>query len=184
MGRKPSAVAGFFVPDVRTTFEIAMGITVLPALDKIKPESFLPSSRSVAFTKEAWAAAGGYPEWIDYCEELILDFRLRDVAGPFGWAPEALAHFRPRLAEDVLQAVLPIRPRGRQGGSLAQAALDSFCHLSDRPARPDRPGIVPLAGLVAGAARRRNALLRHAVSPAAAAPAKAHAHRAASKLCC
>jgi glycosyltransferase involved in cell wall biosynthesis len=92
----PSAVAGFFVPDVQTTFEIAMGATVLPTVDEVKPESFLPSSRSVAFTKDAWAAAGGYPEWIDYCEDLIFDFRLRDVAGPFAWAPEALAHFRPR----------------------------------------------------------------------------------------
>jgi glycosyltransferase involved in cell wall biosynthesis len=91
-----NSVAGFFVPDVQTTFEIAMGATVLPAVGEIKPESFLPSSRSVAFTKEAWAAAGGYPEWIDYCEDLIFDFRLRDVVGPFAWAPEALAHFRPR----------------------------------------------------------------------------------------
>ena len=91
-----SAVAGFFVPDVRTTFEIAMGATVLPTVDEIKPESFLPSSRSVAFTKAAWEAAGGYPEWIDYCEDLIFDFRLRDVAGPFAWAPDAVAHFRPR----------------------------------------------------------------------------------------
>ena len=92
----PSAVAGFFVPDVRTTFEIAMGATVLPTVDEVKPESFLPSSRSVAFTKAAWEAAGGYPEWIDYCEDLIFDFRLRDVAGPFAWAPDAVAHFRPR----------------------------------------------------------------------------------------
>ena len=91
-----SVVAGFFVPDVRTAFEIAMGATVLPTVAEIKPESFLPSSRSVAFTKAAWAAAGGYPEWIDYCEDLIFDFRLREVAGPFAWAPEAVAHFRPR----------------------------------------------------------------------------------------
>jgi len=92
----PASVAGFFVPDVHTTFEIAMGATVLPTVDEIKPESFLPSSRSVAFTKEAWAAAGGYPEWIDYCEDLIFDFRLRDAAGPFAWVPDAVAHFRPR----------------------------------------------------------------------------------------
>ncbi len=96
MSRKLSAVAGFFVPDVRTTFETAMGATVLPTVGEIKPESFLPSSRSVAFTKTAWEAAGGYPEWIDYCEDLIFDFRLRDAVGPFAWAPEAVAHFRPR----------------------------------------------------------------------------------------
>lgn len=90
------AVAGFFLPDPHTTFEVAMGATVLPALEDINPQRFLPSSRSVAFTKAAWAAAGGYPEWLDYCEDLIFDFRLREVAGPFAWAPQAIAHFRPR----------------------------------------------------------------------------------------
>lgn len=92
----PQAVAGFFVPDTRTIFQLAMGATVLPTVDEINPASFLPSSRSVAFTKAAWEATGGYPEWLDYCEDLIFDFRLRGVAGPFAWAPEAVAHFQPR----------------------------------------------------------------------------------------
>ncbi len=92
----PFAVAGFFVPDPHTTFEIAMGATVLPARADIRPDRFLPSSRSVAFTKDAWSAVGGYPEWLDYCEDLIFDLRVRAVAGPFAWAPEAVAHFRPR----------------------------------------------------------------------------------------
>jgi glycosyltransferase involved in cell wall biosynthesis len=90
------AVAGFFVPDPHTVFEIAMGATVLPQAEEINPHKFLPSSRSVAFRKSAWAAVGGYPEWLDYCEDLIFDFRLRDRYGPFVFAPEALVHFRPR----------------------------------------------------------------------------------------
>ena len=73
-----------------------MGATVLPTVDEIKPDGFLPSSRSVAYTKTAWAAAGGYPEWIDYCEDLIFDLRLLDAIGPFAWAPKAVAHFQPR----------------------------------------------------------------------------------------
>jgi glycosyltransferase involved in cell wall biosynthesis len=92
----PQVCSGFFVPDPRTVFERAMGVTVLPAVEEVNPETFLPSSRSVAFTRQAWSAAGGYPEWLDYCEDLIFDFRLRDVAGRFAWAPDALAHFRPR----------------------------------------------------------------------------------------
>jgi hypothetical protein len=39
---------------------------------------------------------GGYPEWLDYCEDLIFDLRLRDRYGPFIFAPEALVYFRPR----------------------------------------------------------------------------------------
>ena len=92
----PQSVAGFFVPAPQTPFEIAMGATVLPAVEDVIPRTFLPSSRSVAFRKEAWAAAGGYPEWLDYCEDLIFDLRLRDATGPFAWAPDAVAHFRPR----------------------------------------------------------------------------------------
>jgi glycosyltransferase involved in cell wall biosynthesis len=91
-----SAVAGFFIADPQTPFEIAMGATVLPTAEEIDPRTFLPSSRSVAFTKAAWAAAGGYPEWLDYGEDLVFDFRLRHVAGPFAWAPDAVVHFRPR----------------------------------------------------------------------------------------
>ncbi len=92
----PQAVAGFFMADPRSTFEIAMGATVLPNVEDVDPATFLPSSRSVAFTKDAWRAVGGYPEWLDYCEDLVFDFRLRDEVGTFAWAPEAPAHFRPR----------------------------------------------------------------------------------------
>jgi glycosyltransferase involved in cell wall biosynthesis len=89
-------VAGFFIPDVQTPFEIAMGATVLPTVAEVNPQTFLPSSRSVAYTKTAWAAVGGYPEWIDYCEDLLFDFRLRDSVGSFSWASRAVVHFRPR----------------------------------------------------------------------------------------
>jgi glycosyltransferase involved in cell wall biosynthesis len=92
----PQVVAGFFVPDPQSVFEIAMGATVLPVLADIDPDRFLPSSRSVAFTPSAWEAAGGYPEWLDYCEDLIFDFRLRDLYQPFAFAPKAVVHFRPR----------------------------------------------------------------------------------------
>jgi len=89
-------VAGFFLPDPATVFEVAMGATVLPELQDIDPAHFNPSSRSVAFRKSAWAAVGGYPEWLDYCEDLVFDFRLRALFGHIPFAPEALVYFRPR----------------------------------------------------------------------------------------
>jgi glycosyltransferase involved in cell wall biosynthesis len=88
--------AGFFIADPQTTFEVAMGATVLPLVDDVDPETFLPSSRSVAYTPETWKAAGGYPEWLDYCEDLVFDLKARESTGEFAWAPAALAHFRPR----------------------------------------------------------------------------------------
>jgi len=91
-----AVVSGFFLPDPQTLFEVALGATTLPVHADIDPQKFLPSSRSVAFTRKAWQDVGGYPEWLDYCEDLIFDFRLRARYGPFPWAPKAVAYFRPR----------------------------------------------------------------------------------------
>jgi len=89
-------VSGFFEPAPRTIFEISMGATVLPTREEINPARFLPSSRSVAFTKDAWRQAGGYPEWLDYCEDVLFDLALRRGGSVFAWAPGAVALFRPR----------------------------------------------------------------------------------------
>lgn len=91
-----NAVGGFFVADAHTPFEIALGAATLPLAREIDPEFFLPSSRSIAFRKAAALRVGLYPEWLDFCEDLVFDLRLRCAAGPFAFEPRALAHFRPR----------------------------------------------------------------------------------------
>lgn len=91
-----AVVSGWFESDPYTDFEVTMGATVLPDLEDIDPQTFLPSSRSVAFLKSSWEAVGGYPEWLDYSEDLIFDLALREQHGPFPFAPTAVAYFRPR----------------------------------------------------------------------------------------
>jgi len=93
-----NVVAGFFKADPQTLFEAAMGATVLPLVDEIDPATFLPSSRSVAVRKSAAQQVQGYPEWLDYCEDLVFDMRLRQTQPPFVFAPDALVYFRPRGA--------------------------------------------------------------------------------------
>jgi len=93
---RADVASGFFIPDVATPFECAMGATVLPALEDVKPDRFLPSSRSIAFVKEAWASVGGYPEWLDYCEDLVFDLDLLAAGKRFVFVPTAVARFRPR----------------------------------------------------------------------------------------
>jgi glycosyltransferase involved in cell wall biosynthesis len=89
-------VSGFFRAAPRSAFEQALGATTLPAESDVQPERFLPSSRSVAFRRAAWARVGGYPEWLDYCEDLVFDLALRRAGCRFVWEPRALAYFRPR----------------------------------------------------------------------------------------
>ena len=88
--------AGFFVPAPQSSFELAMGATVLPAVEDIEPATFLPSSRSVAFRREAWERAGRYPEWLDYCEDVVFDLALRREGVRQRFVPAARVAFRPR----------------------------------------------------------------------------------------
>jgi glycosyltransferase involved in cell wall biosynthesis len=92
----PDVVSGFFLPDAHGPFETALAATTLPELKDIHPETFLPSSRSIAFRKAAWESIRGYPEWLDYCEDLIFDFDLRRAGYKFQFQPKALVYFRPR----------------------------------------------------------------------------------------
>jgi glycosyltransferase involved in cell wall biosynthesis len=89
-------VAGFFVPDPQTTFEVAMGATVLPSLQDVRAETFLPSSRSVLVRRRAWQQVGGYPAWLDYGEDLVFDLALRRAGYGFAFASDAIVRFRPR----------------------------------------------------------------------------------------
>ncbi len=92
----PDVVSGFFVPDPHSLFERVLGAVTLPRLDEIDPQTFHPSSRSVTFSRRAWQAIGGYPEWLDYCEDLLFDFALREAGFTFAFNQNAVVHFRPR----------------------------------------------------------------------------------------
>ncbi len=95
-GLQPDVVAGFFQADPRNRFELALGVTTLPDLDEIDPEHFLPSSRSVAFRRSLFEVGLRYPEWLDYCEDLVFDLKLRRAGARFEFSPGATVAFRPR----------------------------------------------------------------------------------------
>jgi len=88
--------AGFFVADPHSVLEAAMGATVLPLAAEIDPATFLPSSRSLALRRAAAQRIAGYPEWLDYCEDLVFDMRLKKSQATFVFVPEAQVYFRPR----------------------------------------------------------------------------------------
>jgi glycosyltransferase involved in cell wall biosynthesis len=82
-------VCGFFEPVGSTFVERAIAFTVTPRLAEIRPADFLPSSRSIGFRRQAWADAGGYPEWLDYCEDLLFDLEMKRLGLRFVFVPEA-----------------------------------------------------------------------------------------------
>ena len=130
-----AVVSGWFEPDPYTDFEVVMGATVLPARNDIEPSKFLPSSRSVAFLKGAWTAVGGYPEWLDYSEDLVFDLALKEKYEQFGWAETAVAYFRPRasLTAFFRQYYLYARGDGKANLWPKRHAIRYFTYLIGLP---------------------------------------------------
>jgi len=74
---KVQSVAGYYQVKTNNVFEkcVAPFVAIMP--DKFNQKTFLPSSRSLAFKKTAWQKVGGYPEFLNTCEDLIFATNLK-----------------------------------------------------------------------------------------------------------
>jgi glycosyltransferase involved in cell wall biosynthesis len=59
-------------------------------------ESWMPSSRSVAFLKEVWQSVGGYPEWLPICEDVVFDKKIMKKNVFCNYIRTPLVMWRPR----------------------------------------------------------------------------------------
>ncbi len=63
-------VGGFFKPVAHNAFQSTLArLTVA----NVPPKNFLPSSRSISFTRELWSRVGGYPEWLPWGEDSLFN---------------------------------------------------------------------------------------------------------------
>lgn len=89
-------VSGFFIPQVKNTFEKYLAAVTVPIEEELQDEKFLPSSRSIAFKKNCWSEVGGYPEWLPICEDVVFDIKMKNKGFKFVVAVNALSSWRPR----------------------------------------------------------------------------------------
>jgi glycosyltransferase involved in cell wall biosynthesis len=55
------------------------------------PEEIYPSSRNVAFRRQAWSDVGGYPEWLTLtAEDALFNFQLHKIGKRFAFNSRAL----------------------------------------------------------------------------------------------
>ena len=93
--RGAAVSAGFYRPLGQSFLQACAGAVSLPEHDELRP-GWMPSSRSLAMRREAFEAAGGYPEWLDVGEDMYLNHRLVEQGARFELAPEAATHWRMR----------------------------------------------------------------------------------------
>ncbi|MGH2676984.1 MAG: glycosyltransferase [Actinomycetota bacterium] len=87
---------GAYRPLTRSFFEACAAAISIKEPDELDPSTYLPSARSVAFRREAFERAEGYPEWLPIGEDMHLNLRWRDLGVNMALAPRAVVYRRPR----------------------------------------------------------------------------------------
>ena len=146
---QPDVVCGFFAAQPTNRFETFLGATTLPDISEIRSEQFLPSSRSIAFRRSLIESGIAYPEWLDYCEDLVFDLRLKRAGARFEFRPAARVGFRPRstLRAFVKQYFFYARGDGKAGLFPRRYAMRYATYLIFLPLafkRRDRHAVVAL----------------------------------------
>ncbi len=87
--------AGVFVPCPATRLERAVTALLTRPPEELD-DDWNPSSRSMAFTRDAWARVGGYPEEVPTGEDTKYCLALREAGYAMRLAREAVVAWQPR----------------------------------------------------------------------------------------
>ena len=89
-------VGGWYEPWIDRPFERAIAAVSFPATKDQMQSILSPSSRSIAFTREIWERAGGYPEVALTAEDTIFNRSLQAIGARYRFAELAIVRWRPR----------------------------------------------------------------------------------------
>lgn len=87
-------VSGWYKPIATTQWQEALSKVLNFQVNGVNPDSFLPSSRSIAFKKTAWQKAGMYPEHLLTAEDTLFDINLKKSGAVFYFQPNAVVYWK------------------------------------------------------------------------------------------
>lgn len=125
-------VGGMTVPESKTEFERCAAEITTTKIEDIDENTYLPSSRSIAFKKSAWEKAGKYPEWLYTAEDTVFDLNLKKVGCKFIIARGAIVYWKMRTTWSGLFKQYYLYGKGNKEAGLASSknilnsALDLF----------------------------------------------------------
>lgn len=93
---KASIVGGYFFGLPTTPFEQAVVCYTLQTPDRVDPKCFMPTTRSVLLTKQAWLNLHGFDEQLTMNEDFAFFYQARQEKVEIAFAQEALAGWLPR----------------------------------------------------------------------------------------
>lgn len=120
-------VAGWTDSIAHNAFEKTVAELFVARRGSVDWQRYLPSSRTIAFTKQAFEAVGGYPDWLTmWAEDSYFATRLRNESKRWVVAPDAIVYWESRKTwrEVVKQAY-------RYGFGDGEAGLHSPNYVTD-----------------------------------------------------
>ncbi len=90
------AVGGLNMPYCRNFTQKCLAVCIMPLKNEIKSEKYMPSSRNISFKKNIWTDTGGYPENMDYGEDMKFNFVLKDRGYKIKFNPAAVVYWKMR----------------------------------------------------------------------------------------
>jgi glycosyltransferase involved in cell wall biosynthesis/SAM-dependent methyltransferase len=91
-------VAGWTKADIQNDFHKALGFLSVPSnYNQVDPQTYIPSSRTIAFTRNSWEKVGGYPEWATFAgEDSFFGIMLKNQCQNWAFVPEACVYWHMR----------------------------------------------------------------------------------------
>lgn len=94
---RAEVVAGYYAPVITTPFTEASSAYTLVMPDRVDPDNFLPATRSMLFTKDAWKKVGGFDESLDDNEDYAFAHQLLKQKITRAFARHAVVQWKPRV---------------------------------------------------------------------------------------
>jgi glycosyltransferase involved in cell wall biosynthesis len=87
---------GYNFPYIENFLQACLAVCVLPVKSEIIRSKYMPSSRNISFAKAAWEKAGGYPQNMDFGEDMRFNFNLKALGYRIRFNPDALVYWNLR----------------------------------------------------------------------------------------
>ena len=91
-----NVVGGLNLPLCRNFIQKCLAVCIMPAEKEIRIRSYMPSSRNISFKREVWTTAGGYPEDMEYGEDMKFNFNIKAAGHKIWFNPKAVVYWRMR----------------------------------------------------------------------------------------
>ncbi|MDD3819310.1 MAG: glycosyltransferase [Actinomycetota bacterium] len=91
-----NVVGGMNLPYCRSFLQKCLAVCIMPFREEIREKKYMPSSRNISFRKKVWAETGGYPESMDYGEDMKFNFNIKKGGYTIKFNPDAVVYWKMR----------------------------------------------------------------------------------------